>query len=439
MMGLTMKPDAIKPLIQRTTPPRQCPSLSTLLGALHHDHPADDDIGDLVDGYRAEAGRLIGNGSTAYGEPELLALALFERDLSRLPSEYTVASSVSDANAAGDGALSPPLNIAQPCPLLPPPASPQHLTDLSAYTANLAAALSGSLGHQLAPAVLDALNRFNVAKILDAVPVLFQPALAMPNTASNTAAQLSEVALPDGLTVLGSWNENETTVISTALARMHSLLPGSRGLVHQVVIRTFIEGTEHFQVAGLHVSSRATAGVPGEVHVGRWLSPADLARTLYHEAGHELYSRFANVCSAPDSPFGRTSSPLDYVSEYAMVSPEEDFAETHADMLANWDLFSQARDVYMFGEGGQAEKRRFILEKCYGFTVAPPGERWQRLTEDACAAGSPFCGAGPTVNDSLTEFRHAVARLNRTDPDSSIMDPKLRWILAHAGPRQEEQ
>jgi len=376
------------------------------------------DLADLGDLYRAEATRRLGNASTA--EQELLALALFERDLSRLSAtnvEPTPLDRADRSAAPPDRALSIPI---------PPP---ERLADVSAYTANLALILSGAIGHQLTPIILEALNQFNLGKLLD--PNTARPRMGNPENAAFIAGQLNQVSLPNGVVVLGSWNEAEAGTVHSALATMHARLPASRDLIDRVVLRTFIEGGHHSQTAGLYTASR-----PGEVQLGRWLAPEEQARVLYHETAHELDRRHDNISSAPGSPFGQTANPLDYVSEYATTSPTEDFAETHADLVVNWELFMQTPDVYLHGEGGQAEKRRFILERCYGVSVSPPSERWQQLTEDACAPGSPFYQSG---NGAMDEFRHAVARLNRTDPLAPVTDPGLQWLLAHAAPANGQE
>lgn len=362
---------------------------------------------EVVSQYRDRAAETGAQGDVR----ELLALEMLERDLALIPRSLTVR----------EGEQTP----------LPPTPSPERLTQCAGYTAQLAAVLAGG-GHQLAPALLSVLEGFQVKSLLqEDTPGV--PKLASVAVAAEATEKLSRTVTSSGLEVLGSWNEAEGAQAEAALARMTSVFPSSAGLVQRVVLQTFIAGDGKDNSVGGRVNQER----PGEVHLARFhLDNAPVI--LWHEAGHELDRRMGNISASPDSPFGKGASRASYVTEYARSNASEDFAETHMDLVQNWDKYQQLPEIFLYGEGPRSEKRRFILEKCYGQKVPEPREFWPRLTQQACAADSPFgwvTASGEKIG-AEADFHRTVVDFNEF-PDEPPVSAKGAWLrsrLAGAEP-----
>jgi len=350
-----------------------------------------------VEAYREQAGATGVQGDVR----DLLAVQMMERDLALMPRSLTL----TEAGGA-------------------PPSSGPGLLKSAGYVTALTAVLGGGAGHQLSPSLLSVLGGFEVKESLlfEQQPGILQ--LGPSPTVAEATEKLSQVALPSGLEVLGSWNEAECALADRAVGEMSRRIPASRDLVQKVVLQTFLAGGGDQSVGGRYTFDR-----PGEVHLARFKLAERGERVLWHEAGHALDDKLGEISSSPGSPFGKGPGAWAFVSEYAMTSPREDFAETHEDLVANWDQYLTYPEIAFYGEGPKADKRRFILEKCYGMELPPVREFWPRI--QAAAQEGPFGWETPDGRRVGVEgdFERSVAQLHQ-----GSAHPWLSAVLAGQTP-----
>ena len=78
-------------------------------------------------------------------------------------------------------------------------------------------------------------------------------------------------------------------------------------------------------------------------------------RIVHHEAAHNMDARAGWFSDLPQTPFGEGAT----VTPYAATHSSEDFAETYADLMQNWEAIGAAPDTYFAGEvGGQTKVDR---------------------------------------------------------------------------------
>ena len=282
---------------------------------------------------------------------EQTALGLFERDLCHLQLQRLVRPGAAPAVGRVDS-----------------------LAHCDSYVTFLTASLAGVLG-ALTPSVLQALEGFRAERIFHSEG--HTRYLGDCQEAARAGEAVSRHTLPCGVTVLGAWGGGEIAVLEGALEDLYGKVPAAHGLLRTVVLRTYIgesfdeQGEYESTVAGIFDRRR-----PGEMALLRLQlsDPPKLAHTLFHEAGHELDIKLGGGGGGyrsrqTDTPFANPGAPEDYVSDYARLSPVEDFAETHADLIENWSAYMQEPKQFLRGGDKLSEKRRWILEKGYGMRL----------------------------------------------------------------------
>ncbi|MCE7874370.1 hypothetical protein DYH09_28915 [bacterium CPR1] len=167
-------------------------------------------------------------------------------------------------------------------------------------------------------------------------------------------------------------------------------------------------------------------------------------RVLFHEMGHQLDARLGGkngfISRSPDSPFGKTSRPEDFVSGYSETDPCEDFAETHEFLLEHWHEVTSQPDLYLHANGKLGQKLAFILERGYGVSL-PPSDRFVRLLEEVDQGRSPFgwldargCPVAP--REDLERSARALLQVKlRPDDRAALPDAittgRRAWLESH--------
>jgi hypothetical protein len=338
---------------------------------------------------------------------EQIALGLFERDLSLLPPALT---------------------------------SGPSLAQTSAYAGLLGACLHGTCSG-LSPTVLQALEGFR-ADLLELREGNCRY-LGDTREAALAAEAVSCQLLPSGVRLLGAWDANEAEIVEATLQQMLRKIPASRGLIQTVVLRTHIG--ENLDESGRSVST--VAGLfdrryRGELGLLRLQvrRPDGLDRTLFHEAGHELDLALGNGdyrSQRSDTPFAQAGSEHDYVTAYATKGPEEDFAETHADLLLHWDLYQSQPTLFLHAQGKIAQKRRWILKYGYGCVIPESGPNYKLLLAQVREGLTPLRNVedlGDIVSQLVRNYN--PHKLRWEDLPNDERGRKLAWVFQRVMGRQ---
>ncbi|MEW6281402.1 MAG: putative zinc-binding metallopeptidase, partial [Candidatus Eremiobacterota bacterium] len=311
------------------------------------------------------------------------------------------------------------------------------------YTAALALALSGLPATCLSPAVLRVLSQFRPDQLVVREDYnLFLGDLSQYAAANRAAGPA--LALASGVELRGHWSPLEAANVDQALKELSQRSPRAFRRIVGVDIRTavgFEEGTD-INFAGL-------TEMGGNLALARSTArdAERCRRMVFHESGHELDAALGHsgrdFSSTPGSPFGKTRDPLDFVSVYASTHPCEDFAETHAHVLLNWEPLLAFPDVMLHARGPRGQKLACMLEHGCGVPVPPPSEGLQRVLADVRDGRSPFGFVAPdgrvvaaerhfraTLEAMLAQWNPAVP-----PPDTLLSeDRELRgWILNRIG------
>lgn len=358
--------------------------------------------------FREEARKLLSNPTER--QVEVTALTLFEQSLAAAPRTLVVIPGPASGVPPGKG-----------------------LAESGLYTAKLAATLGGG-AFSLTPAIATVLQDFQADKIW--TPVYFQGSASQYRAAGN----LDEVRLahlvtspaletPQGIRMRGILAREEAAHIEVALTEMERKIPGSTDTFHTVHVRTLLGESQDPNTGMAYGGVAGLAGAMEEIGLSREVARnLDSCReTVFHEAGHELDRRLGQQAGLhygsvhPDSPFGKTSDPNDYVSSYAQAFCWEDLAETHRVLFSQHDSITAHPDLWIHANGKVGEKLAWLLEEGYGQSVPPPSERTLKALERAEGPESPFGWETPEGGKV-----GARADLQRT----------LRGMLAMWDPRQ---
>jgi hypothetical protein len=373
-------------------------------------------------------------------EAELTALHLLERDLSKLPQTLTVSRPAPQlAESPFPAALTP----VSPNKTDPKLKSLGGMAASGAYTANLGAVLSGGMGG-LAPAVFKVLSGFRPELLVDQRQGGWRY-LGTHQEQTKAAGTVSTVKLSNGGDLLGAWSAEEVQKVEGALKNMESKLPGSSSMVKSFALGVYLggreneQGEQNFAVAGLAYGQK-------EIGVVR-TSTGSFANTVYHEAGHEKDKALGKngrfYSERPGSPFLSSTDPNDYVSGYAMVLGREDFAETHADLVTNFDKIQANSDLSLWANGPLGAKRRDILQS-YGLNVPKPSERLEKALKEVDSGDSPFGWKSDdgSLIAAKADFEKSVKTMMKMwDPSQPLPwfmaqgddGDKQRWIVEKIG------
>lgn len=176
----------------------------------------------------------------------------------------------------------------------------------------------------------------------------------------------------EGVQVSGCRNQRERDTIGQALSYLKERCPKALEATKLVVLESapMPEGPETV-THGLVFQGQPTAVLRRSVCD----TPESTQWVLYHEMGH-IVDNAGGYTRRPDSPFGKGEA----VSRYAATAtPDEDFAETHADVLKNWDKIQQNPDLFIHASGDTGTKRAWILQEVYGQEIAPASPECQKF------------------------------------------------------------
>jgi hypothetical protein len=157
---------------------------------------------------------------------------------------------------------------------------------------------------------------------------------------------------------------------------------------------------------------------------------------LYHEIGHIMDAN-GGYTRRPDSPFGKGEG----VTAYAATSPaDEDFAETHADVLKNWDKLKSNPDLFIHAGGDAGAKRAWILKEVYGQEIPPPSPECQKFLALDHGEGPAFANmpALQVSGPAFGQFRQALVK-RLQDLSTGVLTEKpedhavLEWARGYLG------
>ncbi|MCE1245554.1 MAG: annexin [Firmicutes bacterium] len=209
----------------------------------------------------------------------------------------------------------------------------------------------------------------------------------------------------------------------------------------------------HSEVGGLGGSNYGEMVIQAESASTR--SGAD--HVVHHEVGHNIDANMGIghhwVSDAVDTPFGKGAS----VSAYGSKNAAEDFAETHRELISNWDKIQADPDRYLHYNGDVGNKYKWMLENVYEKEIKPPTPP-QEYARRVFAENNPAGAAGGTnsmfggmggmtggggmgggmlggINSMPPE---KIAEFLRT-PEGNKMLTNFSPLLKDAGPEQLEQ
>lgn len=345
------------------------------LASMHQQIPGEFLIHDFTPGpaepFREQARKLLPDNQTER-QVELTALSLFEQSVSAAPKTITLIDSPQGGVAPGQG-----------------------LAESGLYTAKLAAALGGGPS-VLSPALMTVLGDFKADRLWTGTyfPGSNSQYRAIGEFQDQRLANLVTSQgheTPQGIRMRGILEPLEAAHIEIALNDMERKIPGSTDSFHTVHVRTVL-GESQDPKTGKPIGGVAGLADEEEMGLAREVTRNldSCKETVYHEAGHELDRKLGNLSLREDSPFGKTSEPEDYVSEYARTYPWEDLAETNRVLFSRFDRIQANPDLWLHANGEVGNKLAFLLKEAYGLSVPPPSARFGTALEAVRQGQSPF-------------------------------------------------
>ncbi|MFN8612641.1 MAG: hypothetical protein U0931_34200 [Vulcanimicrobiota bacterium] len=172
-------------------------------------------------------------------------------------------------------------------------------------------------------------------------------------------------------------------------------------------------------------------GGGGQVALARdaLLDPARARDYLGHEIGHlideECGPKFGcgRLSDHPTSPFGKGDHRNDFRSEYASRNASEDFAETHADLMLNWEQYKKFPELGILARGKYGQKLAYIAQNCYDWKLPALRPELQQLAEQVQAGHSPL-GFRNAQGEVVDADRH-LQRILKVMIDCTSADGKL--------------
>lgn len=323
-------------------------SLETSLGPVLAEKPAtvDESSQSPADPFRAKARQAVAQAGeqfsqTAWGslfmelEPlvvESTALSLFERSLGHNPQ---APSQVEVGQTAGSFELKS----------VPVSERARGLAKQGEYLSFLGAT---SAAGPLSPALMAILQDFDTDKLQQLSHNAFGTVVA----ASTSSTAFNH----EGVQVSGCRSDRERENISSALSYVKERCPKAVDackllLLDSAPMPSGPEVLTSGQVFSAHPTAVLRRSVTDTPESTQWV--------LCHELGHLVDNQYGYTQRA-DSPFGKGESVTAYGAE---GGAQEDFAETHADVLKNWDRYRS--DPESLGGGEVGAKRAWILREVY--------------------------------------------------------------------------
>lgn len=276
-------------------------------------------------------------------------------------------------------------------------AVPELSKRAQAYARDLSGALGASLGSapsSLAPALLSALSevRWELFAHQSGVEVLGTCADHHRVNLATTPTGLADCHLK----VTGVQDPRQLANVCSAVAELSSKTSTkAMTVVRSVDLRSSL-GTfsDQAPVLGLSGNGRGVSLLSSVAF--------DLAATrgvLFHEVGHQVDKALAHPgqsfrSTEADTPFGKTTHPEDYPSPQVVGQAAEDFADSHAQLILDWNAIEANPDLLIHARGKVGEKLAWIRDKAYRQPVPPPSERYQAIERQVLAQATPFSDLG---------------------------------------------
>lgn len=172
----------------------------------------------------------------------------------------------------------------------------------------------------------------------------------------------------------GAWDEREERNVREALREIVGKTGGKAlHLVKEIYLRPFLAETAQGELVDGLASGRRQVGLLNLTA----RDPAATRKALFHELGHELDRILSGGItffrsSQEDNPFGHGAS----ISDYAATNAAEDFAETHAALIEDWDRIRECPELFVHSRGEIGQKLAWIWEKGYRQELAPTRLEW---------------------------------------------------------------
>lgn len=277
----------------------------------------------------------------------------------------------------------------------------------------------------LSPALLTILEDFNTDKLQQ----LARSPLGMVLAASTSSVPF----VHEGVQVSGCRSQREKTNLTESLSYLKDRCPTALDSCKLVVLESALlpdgpETVTHGQVFVGQPTALLRRSVCDTPESTQWV--------LFHEIGH-LMDNAQGYTQRSDSPFGKGQSVSSYAAE---AGPQEDFAETHADVLKNWDQIKANPDLYVHASGETGQKRAWILENVYQQKVAPASESCRKFLALDHAEGPTFdrMPVLKTPGPAFQQFRALIVkRLQElpNSPEAPHSDDKaaLDWARSYLG------
>ena len=234
---------------------------------------------------------------------------------------------------------------------------------------------ASSAAGPLSPALMAILQDFDTDKLQRLSSNVVGTVLAA-STSSQTFAH-------EGVQIAGCRNDREREHVTEALSYVQERCPQALQACSLLLLESapLPEGPETV------TNGQVFAGYPTAVLRRSVTDTPDTTRwVLFHEMGH-LVDNTGGYSQRPDSPFGKGDSVTPYGG---LGDAREDFAETHADVLKNWDQIQANPDLYVHAGGETGAKRAWILSQVYGREIPAPSENCRKFLELQHGEGPAF-------------------------------------------------
>lgn len=258
-------------------------------------------------------------------------------------------------------------------------------------------------GHVLGPCLSNCLEQVRWDRLEEAHPNLSTMGLIDEVSRANLAAGPRQ-AMEWGVTITGHWSAQQFENVRGAVLELGEKTDTKAiNLVREVHLRTHLGELPAGPVLGLTRTVgpiallREQADLPGNT---RWL--------VFHEVGHQL-DRFLAGSSRrfrshdPDTPFGKSSRPEDYVDPAQVGSAHEDFADCHARLIMDLAEIRRDPDLWIHARGPLGRKLSWILDQAYKEEVAPPSARLERVLGEVDRGASPFADR-PAFHAAVNQY-----------------------------------